>query len=123
MLCASPLAKGLFHGTISRVADRRPYSRYHLSGENMKTLPQAEAAGLAYAQSANAASLAKLRELDAEKLPIGMNMGGAWPIIDGYVIPDDQYKLYKEGKYNSTPMLIGYNSDERLNFTRKKSPE
>ena len=27
-----------------------------------------------------------------------MGMGGAWPIVDGYVIPDDQYKLYEVGK-------------------------
>jgi len=124
MLCASPLAKGLFQGAISQSGGSfGPTRATTYPGENMKTLTQAEASGLAYAQSANAASLGKLRELDAEKLPIGMNLGGAWPIIDGYVIPDDQYKLYKEGKYNSTPVLIGYNSDEGLSFTRERNLE
>ena len=47
----------------------------------------------------------------------------AWPIIDGYVIPDDQYKLYEEGKYNDVPVLIGYNSDEGASFSRAKTPE
>jgi len=50
-------------------------------------------------------------------------LGSAWPIIDGYVIPDDQYKLYEAGKYNDVPILVGYNSDEGLSFTREKTPE
>lgn len=124
MLCASPLAKGLFHGAISQSGGSfGPTRATTYPGENMKTLQQAEADGQAYTQSVNAGSVAKLRELDADKLPMGMNMGGAWPIIDGYVLPDDQYKLYKEGKYNTTPVLIGYNSDEGLSFTREKNPE
>lgn len=124
MLCASPLAKGLFHGAISQSGGSfGPTRATTYPGENMKTLQQAEADGRAYAQSVNAPSVAKLRDLDPEKLPMGMNMGGAWPIIDGYVLPDDQYKLYKDGKYNSTPVLIGYNSDEGLSFTREKNPE
>ena len=50
-------------------------------------------------------------------------MGSAWPIVDGYVIPDDQYKLYEAGKYNDVPVLIGYNSDEGASFSREKTPE
>ncbi|MGV3706365.1 MAG: carboxylesterase/lipase family protein [Arcticibacter sp.] len=124
MLCASPLAKGLFHGAISQSGGSfGPTRATTYPGENMKTLKQAEADGLSYAQSVNTTSLAKLRELDAEKLPMGMNMGGAWPIIDGYVLPDDQYKLYSQGKYNIIPVLIGYNSDEGLSFTREKDPQ
>jgi len=47
----------------------------------------------------------------------------SWPIIDGWVIPDDQYKLYESGKYNDIPILVGYNSDEGASFTREKKPE
>ena len=32
------------------------------------------------------------------------------------MIPDDQYKLYAAGKYNDTPILVGYNSDEGASF-------
>jgi para-nitrobenzyl esterase len=39
------------------------------------------------------------------------------------VIPDDQYKLYAAGKYNDIPVLIGYNSDEGVSFSRSKTPE
>jgi para-nitrobenzyl esterase len=52
--------------------------------------------------------------MDASKFLSG-GMGG-WPIVDGYVIPDDQFKLYQEGKYNDVNVLIGYNSDEGLSF-------
>ena len=40
----------------------------------------------------------------------------SWPIIDGWVIPDDQYKLYEAGRFNDTPILVGYNSDEGASF-------
>ena len=47
----------------------------------------------------------------------------SWPIIDGWVIPDDQYKLYAAGQYNDTPVLLGYNSDEGASFSPPKTPE
>jgi para-nitrobenzyl esterase len=53
----------------------------------------------------------------------GFGSGMAWPIIDGYVIPDDQYKIYLEGKFNDTPILVGYNSDEGASFTRTRDPK
>jgi para-nitrobenzyl esterase len=90
----------------------------------MKTLAQAEKDGTAYAADKGAASLADLRKMDAEKLiPQGWTMPGGWPITDGYVIPDDQHKLYEAYKYNDVPVLIGYNSDEGASFSREKDPE
>lgn len=47
----------------------------------------------------------------------------SWPIIDGYVIPDDQHNLYEAGRYNDVPVLVGYNSDEGASFTRTRIPE
>jgi len=124
MLCASPLAKGLFHGAISQSGGSfGPTRPTTYPGENMKTLQQAEAVGESYIQKAGVSSIADLRELPADSLPIGMQMGGAWPIIDGYVIPADQYELYETGNYNDVPVLIGYNSDEGISFTREKNPE
>ncbi len=89
----------------------------------MKTLDVAEQDGVSYAEKAGASSLEDLRDIPAEKLPMGMGIGGAWPIIDGYVIPDDQFVLYESGKYNDVPVLIGYNSDEGASFSREKDPE
>ena len=47
----------------------------------------------------------------------------AWPIIDGWVIPDDQYKLYDAKKYNDVAILVGYNSDEGQSFSPPRTPE
>ena len=122
MLCASPLANGLFHGAISQSGGSfgppRPTS---FPGENMKRLVDAEKGGLAYQESAGVSSIAELRELEPADLPA--IRGLAWPIIDGYVIPDDQYKLYKAGQFNDTPILVGYNSDEGASFTRTTDPK
>ncbi len=124
MLCASPLAKGLFHGAISQSGGSfGPTRLTTFPGENMKTLEQAEADGMAYAENLGVSSIAELRKMDAGKLPLGMGFGGGWPIVDGYVIPDDQYKLYTAGNFNDTPILIGYNSDEGASFSHERTPE
>jgi para-nitrobenzyl esterase len=124
MLCASPLAKGLFHGAISQSGGSfGPPRLTTFPGENLKTLPDAEHAGEAYIKSAGVSSIAELRKIDAGKLPSGWGLGMSWPIIDGWVIPDDQYKLYEAGRFNDTPILVGYNSDEGASFSPPKTPE
>ncbi len=123
MLCASPLARGLFHGAMSQSGGSFGPSRpTTYPGENMKLLKLAEEEGKAYAERAGATSIADLRAMPVDSLPIGFGMGSAWPIVDGYVIPDDQFRLYEAGKYNDVPVLIGYNSDEGLSFTRTRNP-
>jgi para-nitrobenzyl esterase len=120
MLCASPLAKGLFHGAISQSGGSfGPPRPTTFPGENLKRLRDAEVAGAAYAKTAGISSIAELRKVEADKLPAGRG----WPIIDGYVIPDDQYKLYEGKRYNDVPILVGYNSDEGASFSPPKTPE
>ena len=122
MLCASPLAKGLFEGAISESGGSFGPTRHTTyPGENMKTLADAENDGLAYAKNAGFSSIDELRKTAADKLPAVRGL--AWPIVDGYVIPDDQYKLYEAGKFNDTPILVGYNSDEGASFSPPKTPE
>ena len=122
MLCASPLAKGLFQGAISESGGSfGPPRLTTYPGENLKTLHDAENDGVAYVKSAGVTSIAELRKIDADKLP-GRGLGMSWPIIDGYVIPDDQHNLYEAGKYNDVPILVGYNSDEGASFSRDKTP-
>lgn len=124
MLCASPLAKDLFHGAISQSGGSfGPPRSTTFPGENLKTLADAERAGSEYAKSAGAASIAELRKLAPDQLPGGRGLGMSWPIIDGWVIPDDQYKLYEAAKYNDTPILVGYNSDEGASFSPPRTPE
>jgi len=124
MLCASPLAKGLFDGAISQSGGSfGPPHPNTMPGENLKRLADAELSGVDFAKSANAASIADLRKLTPAQLPAGRGLGMSWPIIDGYVIPDDQYKLYEAGKFNNTPILVGYNSDEGQSFSPPRTTE
>ena len=112
MLCASPLAKGLFKRAISQSGG----SSY--PGENMQTLAVAQEANAAWAKGAfgDDYTLEQLRAADVKAVMGGFGGSGGWPVTDGYVIPDDQYKLYEAGKYNDVDVLIGYNSDEGLSF-------
>jgi para-nitrobenzyl esterase len=138
MLCASPLAKGLFHGAISESGGSfGPPRPATMPGENMKKLTDAERSGIATLKAAGVESIAKARKLSPDKLSSGgrgqgvqtaSGRGGPaglsnWPVIDGWVIPDDQYKLYEAKRYNDVPVLIGYNSDEGLSFSPARTPE
>ena len=123
MLCASPEARGLFRGAISQSGGSfGPPRPTTYPGENMKRLADAERAGEAYAKKAGVTSLAGLRQVAPDKLPAGWGSGAAWPIIDGWVVPDDQHKLYEAGKYNDVAIMVGYNSDEGLSFPPGKTP-
>ncbi|MEO6340685.1 MAG: carboxylesterase family protein [Caulobacteraceae bacterium] len=126
MLAASPPAKGLFRGAMSESggsfgAPRNP----PVPGENMISLKAAERDGQTLATRAGVKTVAELRALAPDKIAAAAGGGppgasaqgvGVWPIIDGYVIPDDQYKLYQAGRFNETPILIGINSDEGVSF-------
>jgi para-nitrobenzyl esterase len=123
MLCASPEAEGLFRGAISQSGGSfGPHRTTTYPGENMHLLADAEQAGVRLAARAGVDSIAAFRALAPDKLPGGFGSGAGWPIVDGWVIPDDQYKLYQNGRYNNVDILVGYNSDEGLSFSREKTP-
>lgn len=125
MLCASPLAKGLFHRAISQSGGSfGPIRKEPYSGENMKYLNWAEKNGLKVAEQYGAKSIAELRAIDAaEFAKPGPVTGGFWPIVDGYVIPDDQYRIYESGNFNDVDILVGYNSDEGQSFSSGSDPK
>ena len=125
-LCASPAAKGLFHGAISESGGSFGPTRLPtMPGENMMTLKDAERLGEAYATKAGATSIADLRKLSPDQIQAAAtgSQGIGWPIVDGCVIPDDQYKLYQAKRFNDTPILVGYNSDEGLSFGVPATPD
>ena len=115
MLCASPLAKGLFQRAISQSGGSfGPTNPQSYPGENMQTLAVAQEANANWAKTAfgDDYTLEQLRAAEAKAVMGGFGGSGGWPVTDGYVIPDDQYKLYEAGKYNDVDVLIGYNSDD-----------
>ena len=125
MLCASPLAKGLFRGAISESGGSfGPVSQKSSPGENMVSLKTAEQDGLRIAESLGAESVEELRALPAEKfVERGLAAGGGWPNVDGYVIPDDQYRMYEKGNFNDVNIMVGYNSDEGASFSWARDAE
>jgi len=125
ILCASTLTKGLFQGAISESGGS--FGPVHGGsrgpGENLHPLAEAEKSGTEWATKAGAATAQKLRALPAEKV-LSMAAGApSWPIVDGWVIPDDQYRMYKEARYNDVPILVGYNSDEGASFAPPATPD
>jgi para-nitrobenzyl esterase len=123
MLCASPEAKGLFRGAISQSGGSfGPPRATTYPGENMRRLADAEQSGVALLKKVGVTTVAQLRQVAPDKLPPAFGSGTAWPIIDGWVIPDDQFKLYQAGHYNRVNILVGYNSDEGLSFSYDKTP-
>ena len=86
----------------------------------MVSLATAEQSGAALLSKLDVKSIADARKLPAEVLlkAGGPGLGGTWPNFDGYVLLGDQYDLYKAGRYNDTPVLIGWNADEGALFVR-----
>lgn len=103
-LTASPLAKGLFKGAITN------------SGASMErltsfgTLVEAEKAGVEFAKSKGAESIAQLRSMSAADLVANSPRFGA--CIDGYYLPEDMVSIFKNGKQNDVPTIAGLVADE-----------
>ena len=120
MLAASPLTRGLFRGAISESGGSFSPVKSARVPDCMQLLAGAENLGVEFMKRMGASSLEELRKLSPDKWiddPMAQ-MGGFWPVVDGYVIAGDQYKLYEEGKYNDVAVIIGTNSDEGSMFVR-----
>ncbi|SFC85069.1 carboxylesterase/lipase family protein [Spirosoma endophyticum] len=107
-LTASPLAKGLFQRAIAESGGS------FVSSPNRPklVLQTAEQQGISFAKSLNASSLADLRSKSADD--IQKVMGGlSSPIVDGYVMPESIYDIYKKGKQNDVSLIVGWNEDDK----------
>ena len=96
-----------------RAAPCRPAGRERL-------LAVAERNGRAVRQDRGSHVNRRAPQCSPEKL-VAATRGLAWPIIDGWVIPSDQYTLYEKKQFNDTPILIGYNSDEGASFSHDRT--
>lgn len=106
ILCASPLAKGLFRACISQ-------SGAMMSDMNMINEQQAKMLGGMFMNQLQKKNIADMRQMDAKELTgNGVYFPACTPIVDGYVIPESIYGLYEKGEYNDVPVLIMHNSDE-----------
>jgi len=125
MLAASPLAKRLFRAAISESgANFMPPQDSPWGGASIQTLRMSESAGKAWLESLGAPTLAEARALPAEKVEASQRKMRAprfWPPVDGYVITGDQYQLWRQGRFNDTPILVGDVSDEAGGFGVRKT--
>ncbi len=134
-MMTSPLAKGLIQKAIIESGGGRTNlmgARY-LSKTGPTGLPSAEVVGVAFAKKAgiegeNAAALAALRALPAEKVVAGLNMASmgtptyAGPMIDGKLVVDSPADAYASGQGAKIPTLIGANSAD-IGFPRGRSKD
>jgi len=125
LLAASPLAHGLFQGAISESGGSLGPTRTPPAfGENMQLLSAGEKDGLDFERGLRVSSLSQLRQLSAQQiLDASPGLGRFWPVVDGWVVPGDLYRVYQEGRQNDTNILVGFNSDEGALFGGPPSRE
>lgn len=123
ILTISPLAKGLFRRAIMQSLPLvfQPVRR-------MRT----EHAGLRSAESigqAKAVDISALRAMSADQIvrqlapgPTLSNEAHWFPIVDGWVLPDEPARLIGGSRQVAVPILIGYNADEG-NFFLRDAPK
>ena len=126
LLAATPLIKGLFHRAICMSGGS--FTPLQISkqvgiGLGIPALSFAESTGVEFLKELGVADIKAARALSAEDIQqkLGDRMGGGMrfkPAAYGYVIANDLYSLYEDGKFNDTPILLGYTSDEMGSFGR-----
>jgi para-nitrobenzyl esterase len=115
-LMASPLAKGLFQR-----ASGESGAWMGLSLTPLRTLAEAEQAGVKLSEDIHAGSLAELRAKPADDVLKAGRGGG--PVIDGWLLPEDPGKIFAEGKQNDVPLIVGSNKDEGTFFLQPTTAE
>lgn len=105
VLIASPLAKGLFQRAIGESGG---------SFAPMKSLAEAEKSGVSLAGTMGVTQdvLKTLRGKSAEELLKASDNQPTRAIVDGYVLPQDVYTIFAQGKQNDVQLLVGNNADE-----------
>lgn len=118
MLCASPLAKGLFRAAISHSGGSfAPWKDQPRTLGMDASQKGAEQQGVAFQKHLKKKNIKQMRKMSAMELCDGdVGFAGFWPCVDGYVICDDQYRLYERGEYNDVPVIVMTNSDEGALF-------
>jgi para-nitrobenzyl esterase len=116
-LTASPLAKGLFQRAIVESGGSN-IDRVGIT-LSARSLAEAEADGMKFADSKGAKSLNDLRAMSWQKLieaapgrtaaPPGLRFA---PIVDGYSLPAPVREIFAQGKQNDVVTLTGANQDE-----------
>ena len=110
-LMASPLARDFFQKAIGESGGFSP---------PLKPVAETERAGVKFAESVGAKSLAEMRAKPGDELlqtAAKLNRGfGFGPNVDGYFLPTDALPIYTQGAQSHIPLLAGWNADEGKMF-------
>jgi para-nitrobenzyl esterase len=133
MLMTSPQSIGLFQRAVVESGGGRALMPSTGLREGKGGRLSAEEIGEAFAKKngiigTDAAALKKLRALPAESIVDGLNMASmgpaadtySGPMIDGRIVSDTTETLYRQGKYQHLPMIVGANSMD-IGFTRART--
>jgi para-nitrobenzyl esterase len=110
LLQASPLARGLFH----RAVGMSGASFGSGDADRIQSLADAEDGGTRLQRNLEAASLAAMRSLSADRilaaqLALPLRYG---PVLDGRFLPDTPAQIFARGQQNDVPLMIGFTHDE-----------
>jgi para-nitrobenzyl esterase len=132
-LMASPLAAGLFHRAIAQsggpVGDWLPFLPGQISAlENIRRTWRRVSRELGCDREADVA--ASMRQRSADELMrakpgergLTRQFNFIGPVIDGWVLPGDPAKAFREGGQVRVPLLIGINDSEGSLFMRQLPP-
>jgi para-nitrobenzyl esterase len=134
LLLGAPKAEGLFDKAIIQSgAGRRFLARERRLSQDLPGMPSAQNVGLAFAkrlgvEGQDAAALAALRALSADKIAANLSMAtlvfqgeGALysgPLVDGKLIVETPEETFAHGRQHKVPVIVGATSaDLSLDFT------
>lgn len=116
MLTVVPAARGLFQRAISESGgSMAPIKTENEWGENVPSLALAEQEGVAFLKKLGVSDIKSARALSAQTIQKAVS-GLFWPVADGETLTGDPYVLHETGRFNDTPVLAGFNSDEGAMF-------
>jgi para-nitrobenzyl esterase len=109
LLAAAPAARGLFHRAISQSGGAFNHGQ-------LSSLAVAEATGQRLLQELGAKDIGAARSVPVDRLLEAARRLGPTifaPLIDGDIVRGSNVELYRAGLFNDTPILLGFNSDDR----------
>jgi len=115
LLAGAPAAKGLYARAIAQGGTGfYPIDRYPRNINPLPPLGDAESRGAEFFKSLGVSDLASARRLSAQAILNALSSSEAdfRPAIDGDLLTGSNVELFQQGRFNDTPLLLGYATDE-----------
>lgn len=106
-LMASEGAKGLFHRAIGQSG-----SSFRAMDDIREANNPANAMALRYQKKSGVSSFEDLKKMDGGDVLANAVGFKFRPVVDGDLFKGQIFDLFQEGKYNSVPLMVGFNAEE-----------